>query len=39
MGDGLILSVHTNGTDYYLAHDAQGSMVGLTSGTGTIEAT
>ena len=27
------------GTDYYLAHDAQGSIVGLTSGTGAIEAT
>ena len=39
MGNGLILSVHTNGTDYYVAHDALGSVVGLTSAAGAAETT
>ncbi len=38
-GNGLLQAVHTNGSDYYVSHDAQGSVVGLTSATGATEAT
>jgi RHS repeat-associated protein len=38
-GDGLLLSMRSGGGDYYAAHDAQGSVVGLTSATGATEAT
>jgi RHS repeat-associated protein len=37
-GDGL-LSMNTGGSDYYTAHDAQGSIVALTSSTGATEST
>jgi RHS repeat-associated protein len=36
--DGLLLSERTAGADYYIAHDAQGSTVAVTSPTGTTEA-
>jgi RHS repeat-associated protein len=36
--DGLLLAVHTNGSDYYIAHDTQGSVIGMTSATGATEA-
>ncbi len=37
-GAGLI-SMRTGGSDYYVAHDEQGSVVGLISSTGNTEAT
>src|SRR4029077_39743 len=37
-GNGL-LSVEKGGSQYYAAHDFQGSLVGLTSAAGTTEAT
>ena len=36
-GNGLI-SMNTGGGDYYVAHDAQGSVVAVTAGNGTTEA-
>jgi RHS repeat-associated protein len=37
-GNGL-LSMHASGGDSYVAHDSQGSVVGLSSDTGAIQAT
>ena len=37
--DGLLASAHVGGADYYIAHDALGSVVGVTSATGATEAT
>jgi RHS repeat-associated protein len=37
--DGLLLSMATGGSDYYIAHDAQGSVTALTSSTGATEDT
>jgi RHS repeat-associated protein len=38
-GDGRLLSMRSGNGDYYAAHDAQGSVVGLTSAAGATEAT
>ncbi len=38
-GDELLLSMNTGGNEYYVAHDAQGSTVALTSSTGPTEDT
>ena len=37
--DGLLMSAHLGSSDYYIAHDAQGSVVGVTSASGGTEAT
>jgi RHS repeat-associated protein len=36
-GGGLLLSMRTGGTDYYAAHDVQGSVMALTSASGATE--
>jgi RHS repeat-associated protein len=38
-GDDQLLSMRTGGSDYYVAHDSQGSVVGLTSAAGATEST
>jgi RHS repeat-associated protein len=38
-GDGVLLSMRTGDSDYYVCHDASGSTVALTSSTGTTDTT